>query len=255
MLAKIRSLVETPEARRIRLADAAEALGAGVLHPSLTPKPARRHLVLAAVIRLWQRGLVERSASGRAFMAECIRSDRGLGWTWWVPGTTFQWCGATAAWVCARAIGLQFLDRKHHWSSCSRLYDDRRRALGIEYATRPGATALPGDVVIVGPEPGTLTRAGKTRRPWGQHITIVVAVDEEGAWCIGGNQVGVGPTGKRFEGVTLTKYRWTRRSAGDLAVMFKIPVPLDGCDVVEAPDGAMSPEVAMSILAPFLGGK
>lgn len=143
-----------------------------------------------------------------------ISGDQGLGWTWegrYVgDGHGAEWCGAFASTAWARA-GLPLATRKRSWSSCLRL---QRWA-----SCRPGSDGLPNPPPKVGtrlcvgldehsrelpagviPQAGDVLIVGDVAGP-GKHITIVERFDGAAFHTVEGNGVGLGPDGKRRQGV------------------------------------------------------
>ncbi len=87
--------------------------------------------------------------------------------------------------------------------------------LGLEYASRPGREAQPGDVITVGP---------KGAKP--AHTTVVIARTSDGVWCIGYNQSGVKASGLRTSGELALTY-YTLAPGRDYSVHKVTTVPLD----------------------------
>ncbi len=136
------------------------------------------------------------------------------GWTWEAPykgDGHVEWCGIFAG-ACWRAAGLDpkwlatyFAStyRLDLWSSY-RSFDsahpnprpagDRR----IHLELIPESTGLPFD-----PRPGDILMIGDGLPPMGDHITLVESYDagRRVFHTISGNGVGIGPDGKRRQGV------------------------------------------------------
>lgn len=151
----------------------------------------------------------------RTVITSLIASDAGLGWSWEGrypgDGSGAEWCGAFAS-ACWGAAGLPLATRRRSWASCLRLQrwascrpgtdgkpnpppkvgarlcialDEHARTLPAGYAFQPG------DVIIVG---GVGSGAGR-------HITVAESFDGEAFATIEGNGVGLGPDGKRRQGI------------------------------------------------------
>jgi hypothetical protein len=151
----------------------------------------------------------------RAAITDMIAGPYGLGWSWegeYEGDGDYEWCGAFAA-RCWSAGGLPLATRRPFWGSCYRL-NRWARYLPIDAKTPnprpssgpyrlcveldegshqlpPGVLAQPGDVLIVG---GVGTGPGK-------HITLVEEFDGLAFRTIEGNATGIGPDGKRRQGV------------------------------------------------------
>lgn len=130
----------------------------------------------------------------------------GLGWTWEPPYAgdgSFEWCGAFAA-FCWRGIKPEL--RKTYFASTYRLDRYARyQSVGGEKNNGAGrliaelderSTSLPwapraGDILTIGP-------AGSG---YGKHICLVESYDGRVFKTIEGNGTGLGPDGKRRQGV------------------------------------------------------
>jgi hypothetical protein len=145
-----------------------------------------------------------------------VSSPAGLGWTWegrYAGDGDFEWCGAFAS-RCWGVAGLPLAARRTWWASCYRLQRwasyraidaktpnpappagaPRRLCVELTEASHQlpaGVEARPGDVLIVG---------GAGSGP-GRHITVVESFDGEVFRTIEGNGVGLGPDGKRRQGI------------------------------------------------------
>lgn len=189
--------------------------------PPLVDLVAAGQLALAEARRLFAADIWDPVRTDRRPVAEGWRDDisdmvaEGLGWTWegrYAGDGDFEWCGAFAA-TCWAKAGLPLAIRKRSWASCHRLQrwasyrpgiDGRPEArprtgpgrLCVElheatHALPAGVTVQPGDVLIVG---------GVGSGP-GKHITLVERFDGDVFYTIEGNGVGLGPDGKRRQGV------------------------------------------------------
>lgn len=154
------------------------------------------------------------AARWRAEIERMIASDAGLGWTWERPylgDGDYEWCGAFAS-TCWAVAGLPLATRKRSWSSCLRL---QRWA-----SCRPGTDGKPNPPPKVGmrlcvaldehsrelpagvvPRAGDVLIVGGVGTGHGKHITVVESFDGEVFHTIEGNGTGLGPDGKRRQGV------------------------------------------------------
>lgn len=163
------------------------------------PSPeAIRVAVAARAVEEWRRAVMEPPGVNAARIDSYIRGPEGLGWpSAALRGSSdsreyrrngqFQWCGAFAAW-CWSILDAEI--RLHHFASTYRLdgwtAGNARRLTPEEL--------LPGDLAIVGPRDKTA------------HITVVVGEPHEvdgivSVETVEGNATGLGPAGKRYEGV------------------------------------------------------
>lgn len=168
---------------------------------AITPDPtpisseAIRRAQRAALDESFAEDIIEPPGNGAEAIDRRIRSPAGLGWSWVDPYTrngAFAWCGAEAAWSLARA-GLLPALRRAILPSCYRIVTFCQGTPRLI----PLATAEPGDLIILGPDP---TAGG---RPWGAHITTLLEIDRPGRrlYLHEGNARAYGPTGALREGV------------------------------------------------------
>jgi hypothetical protein len=112
----------------------------------------------------------------------------GGGWTWQedYQNRKLAWCGffASFAWLSVNAK-----IRKKCFPSTYRL---RQWAKGTAREIKRLEDARPGDILVIA------TSNGKR---WGDHITLIERIDQEGAWTIEGNAFGETPKAQRAEGV------------------------------------------------------
>lgn len=189
---------------KLRSAGAAALAKAVQLYQSdIWDPPARDHRPVA---ERWRDAITEMiGGDGRG---------HGLGWGWegrYAGDGDFEWCGAFAA-RCWEEGGLLPLVRRESWASCYRLQrwashrptspaapsfaSPPRLCVAFDEHTQAlpeGLEVRPGDVLIVG---GVGTGPGK-------HITLVERFDEATGtfWTYEGNAGGLGPDGKRRQGV------------------------------------------------------
>lgn len=142
------------------------------------------------------------------------------GWTWLVPyagNGAVEWCGLFAG-ACWRAAGLDPKWLATYWASTLRLTmwaryrswnakhpnpeptDARDRRLLAELDAR--STSLPFD-----PRPGDVLVVGDGSPVDGDHITIVTGYDSGTFETISGNGGGLGPDGRRREGIVRRDFR------------------------------------------------
>lgn len=161
----------------------------------------------------------------RSFIDSIVRGESGLGWAWedpYVHDGQFEWCGAFAAYCWSPWIELA--TRKRYFASTYRLDRwARYMPVGTAHANarRPGdpdrlmatldegSRSLPdgivpraGDILLVGP------KSGGRILSCGAHITIVESYDPDLRIfsTISGNGGGMGPGGKKRQGVSKAKY-------------------------------------------------
>lgn len=144
------------------------------------------------------------------------------------------WCAAWAGLIDLRANGGPGrMYREGYAVSCTRRCGwahkgsgrdrqgrEARPALGPGYAPGVPASVQLGDIVTVGPR----RPDGRWIRPFGQHCSTVVAMDDDSVWCIGGNQRGVTLYGEPVgAGVALTRY--ARGGTDGLVLQHVVTVP------------------------------
>lgn len=161
-------------------------------------------LAMSAAEREWQRPVMEPPGEGWQEVDKYIRA--GLEWKRkpYTENRSFAWCGAFAAWVFG-AAGLGRGIRQKTMASTYRMWRDWRKTDRLV----PKEDMRRGDIVVV-------TR-GKKR--WGDHITICAEPprDAKTYRTIEGNARGLGPTGKRYEGVVKN-----RRRLEDVAFVYRL---------------------------------
>lgn len=180
---------------------------------------------LAGTIRYWLQDIDEGTAEGQAFADRAF--EEGIGWG------DGPYCGATVALIDKEVNGLSEDWASEYGASCYRRVAEVAQERGDAYKARPGHEAQPGDTVVVGFQPGTVIGRQAGGQPikarwWGGHITVCIfRVDDDtgpggrsGLWCIGGNQRGTLPGGRKAEGVTLTFYPFQRKKPLESAVMW-----------------------------------
>lgn len=146
------------------------------------------------------------------------------GWTWvkYVgntrdPKEACQWCGMFAA-ACWRAAGIDPKWLATFWASTARLDNwakgehwngepagGPRPYIALTPKSKPADVRFPGGLL---PRAGDILVVGDTAPKDGDHITLVVSYDDDtGTFhTINGNGGGLGPDGKRREGVVKTDY-------------------------------------------------
>lgn len=150
----------------------------------------------------------------RDAITEMIAGERGLGWTWegrYAGDGDFEWCGAFAS-RCWSIVGLPLETRRRSWASCLRLQRWASCRPGTDGKPNPPPKvgtrlcvaldehnrALPADVEV---HAGDVLIVGAVGSGPGDHITIVESFDGEVFHTVEGNGVGLGPDGKRRQGV------------------------------------------------------
>lgn len=198
------------------------------------PTPADRlaragELAIAEAVRLWKLDVYDPpygdSRPRAKFCLEVINDiirRAGWGWVTYKGNGPPQWCGLFAA-ACWRTAGIDPGWLATFWASTLRLSywvcyrawnktpagapsaNGSRQWLRVErdmpideMRFRDGTAPRAGDIVIVGD--GTPAE--------GDHITLLVELDATGTFhTISGNGGGVGPDGRRREGIVKTDYR------------------------------------------------
>lgn len=188
------------------------------------------HPRLRRALAEWRRGIKEPPAGDPAEIDKYIRPASGAGWGGqpYRKNGDSQWCGFFAGW----GLELKPAIRKYHMPGCRRLVTGHGTqghwAGGTGQGLAPGRRFAPlndpraGDVAIFGD--GTVAT--------GQHIGIVVGVDEArtGVYTVEGNAFGFFPDGSQGEGVIRTwrPFKGHQRKAGQYYLMHLIrPLPSD----------------------------
>ncbi len=174
---------------------------------------------MVAADRLWKLDIYDPRRSDKSAAANASRKQidamlKAAGWTWEIPylgDGQVEWCGIFAA-TCWRAAGLDPKWLAKYWASTYRLdlwahyrsFDDahpnpkppsdhRLCAELNAYSTSLPFTPQPGDVLMIGDGSPAM----------GDHICLVDSYDHDTRTfqTIEGNGTGVGPNGKRLQGV------------------------------------------------------
>lgn len=199
--------------RRLRLRPDLSVDARAPLHPPAVTPAARALARAEAEWRSVVREPAGEAPNGAARIDRYIRGSDGLGWgsadadnldepVPYAHNGQFQWCGAFAAY-CWAAGGLRRRIRRDHMASCYKLHT---WAGGTDRIVRP-EDIQPGDVVIVGRQPGALIGRDAIGRPryapvWGEHITLARDAPADGyvpTWE--GNAGGELGDGTQGEGV------------------------------------------------------
>ena len=186
-------------------------------------------LVLAAAESEWRRPVTEPVVPGdemARIIDGYIRSPLGLGWGTvdyhtWKPGVAYQknldfaWCGALAAW-CYGHAGCDPKYRRDYFSGTDRLWAWAKSA-GLLI---PWEEIQPADIPVWGAD----------GHPAGSHITLArTRPAPDGTISLfEGNAVGLGPTGRTYEGV-VAKTRARRRAVNrpnDYSFKFALRPPM-----------------------------
>jgi hypothetical protein len=187
---------------------------------------AGRHAVEIAAAR-WRLNIYDPRQSDKSDDAQRCRNQidgyirDGLGWTWEPPYAgdgDFEWCGAFAA-TCWLGIKSQL--RKTYFASTYRLdryarggsVNGERNAKGERLIAEldEHSTSLPwepraGDILLIGP----------SGSGYGKHICLVESYADRMFTTIEGNGTGLGPNGKRRQGVVrATRYLGTEGRVAD----------------------------------------
>lgn len=178
------------------------------------------HAAVTEAIRLWQADVYDPPRSDKSEAANRSRKviDEILmaaGWEWQVPyrgDGQVQWCGLFAA-ACWRAAGLDPKWLATYWASTYRLdtwanYKDfnpekpnKKPAQG-PYRLVANLDAI-STTVPFEPQAGDILMIGDGTPRMGDHICLVVSYDptRKVFATIEGNGVGLGPDGKRRQGI------------------------------------------------------
>lgn len=160
-------------------------------------------------------------ASSRKIIDDMIRTPIGSNWTWsppYVQNHDNEWCGYTLARAYNRSVKLEV--RKNYFPSTFRL-DRFARYLPInDTLANPRPSTGPYRMIIELDgkstaaqavfSDGTIPRAGDILlvgvKNFGQHITLIERYDPgTGSFTtLEGNGIGMGPNGKRQEGIIRT---------------------------------------------------
>jgi hypothetical protein len=197
---------------------------------ALDPLAAAGEAALQEALRLWRFDIIDprHDATGanadrcRAAILDIIQTGGGWDWVDEYRGdgarNNPQWCGFTAGYAWRAAIPEAM--RRDWWASCYRLdhwgsyrdmtigkklyqaderpSEDARLFVKLdETSTKLPFTPRAGDILVVGNE----------EPKWGDHIELVERydADERMFFTVGGNAMGVGPTGERRQGVVRAK--------------------------------------------------
>ena len=191
-------------------------------------KPSPGELAAREAERLWALDVYDPPKGSKApYAARSLEVINAIleaaGWKWAGPylgNGSPQWCGLFAA-TCWRKAGidprwlatfwastlrLSYWFRYKAWNGSSAGKDTGRMWLAVTPGMTPDRLVMPdgsrpqrGDIVVV----------GDGNPVEGDHITVLVGFDAAtGVFhTISGNGVGIGPDGKRREGIVKTDYR------------------------------------------------
>jgi hypothetical protein len=176
----------------------------------------RRSHVLAAARAEWELGVQEPPSETFHRIADYIKGQTGLCWTWehdYAKDGQFAWCGAFAA-FCYGKAGLKLEIRRRHMASCYRL-DRWSRAHNRQYKA---SAARPGDILVVGPQ---------SAPKYGAHITIVrdIVQNLDGYTefvTYEGNAKGAGISGQIYEGVITRRRPITPKNDNEYRAIYSV---------------------------------
>lgn len=207
-------------------------------------------LAIAEADRLWALDVYDPPKTDKSKRADRSRAVidailRDAGWGWMTPylgNGEPQWCGLFAA-ACWRAAGINPSMLATYWASTYRL---RLWARYHEFGGRPNPAPKEGPRRLIAqlderstslpfvPRPGDLLVVGNGGKADGDHITLVVGYDagRRVFSTLEGNGIGLGPDGKRREGIV----RGERRLGGAAycARWLYRPAPVDLLAVLPA---------------------
>lgn len=177
-------------------------------------------LAVEHAAKLWAYDIIDPKRSDETVKAELSRAHidtmlRDCGWTWEIPykgDGQVEWCGIFAG-SCWKAAGLDPTWLRTYFASTYRLdLWARYRVFDAAHPNpkptvpehrvlvelTPQSTAVPVEV-----RPGDILMIGDGTPSMGDHICIVASYDEQRRVfnTIEGNGVGLGPDGKRRQGV------------------------------------------------------
>ncbi len=176
--------------------------------------------VVAEAVRFWTADIYDPAHSDKSVRANTCRAYidtmlRACGWTWEIPylgDGQVEWCGIFAA-ACWRAAGIDPTWLATYFASTYRL--DTWARYDTFDATHPNHKPQTGPYRMLAeldqrstslpfaPQAGDILTVGNGSLPYGNHITIVVSYDpvRKVFSTISGNGGGIGPDGKRRQGV------------------------------------------------------
>jgi hypothetical protein len=154
------------------------------------------------------------ASRSRLLINQCIQV--GLGWKWepfYAGDGRFEWCGAFAA-FCWQSVKPQL--RKTYFASTYRL-DRYARYQSVNGEKNKGSGRLCAELdehsksLPFEPRAGDILLIGPAGSGYGKHICLVESFANDVFQTIEGNGTGIGPDGKRRQGVV----RATRMLGGD----------------------------------------
>ncbi len=183
-------------------------------------------LAVAEAVRLWSSDIYDPSRSDKSERANRCRAAidsmlRACGWSWEIPylgNGQVEWCGIFAG-TCWRAAGIDIQWLATYFASTYRLdtwasyqtfdaaHTNHKPTTGpfrLMASLDSMSTSIPFE-----PQAGDILTVGDGSPPYGDHITIVVSYDpvRRVFSTISGNGGGIGPDGKRREGVVRADFK------------------------------------------------
>lgn len=175
---------------------------------------------LAEAVRLFELDVYDPKVEDHSDRAETSRKviDEILtsaGWIWEVPyrgDTQVEWCGLFAG-ACWHAAGLEphwlatYFASTYRLDIWARYHDFTIKRPNPRPSNGPwrliGNMDAHSTSVPFGPRPGDILMIGDGSPEYGDHITVVESYDPETRIFrhVSGNGVGVGPDGKRRQGI------------------------------------------------------